>query len=139
MPLCFMHYCEVVNMFYLWSQFAPVGVLVVSQYGAGQGICHVNPDLVLHSCGYKWAKSVIQSDMVGKEGRKSFVFLPVRGWSSTRLQPLLLSSTLYLVTARSASRWPRTLVTPWPVSFTLKRGLRAIWNKGKKVKAKLSE
>lgn len=53
-------------------------------------------------------------------------FLPVKGWSSTRLQPLLLSKTLYLVTAEWACRCERTLVTPSPASFILKRGLRAI-------------
>lgn len=55
--------------------------------------------------------------------------LPVKGWSSTRLQPLALSNTLYLVTAGWDCRLARTLVTPSPVSLTLKRGLSAIWNK----------
>lgn len=53
--------------------------------------------------------------------------LPVKGWSSTRLQPLPLSRTLYLVAAEWAWRWDRTLVRPSPASFILKTGLKAIW------------
>lgn len=80
-----------------------------------------------------WFGSYISCD------KKSTVFLPVKGSSSTRLQPLLLSKTLYLVAAFWDCRWARTLVTPSPASFILKRGLRAIWNLKKKKSCEIGE
>lgn len=107
---------------------------MITENGTRQSKRHVHPHLVLHPCGCEKADELKMCPIFLKRSETNFFFhflsqgdiLPVKGSSSTRLQPLLLFKTLYLVTAGWACRLVRTLVTPSPASFILKRGLKAI-------------